>query len=147
MEILQSLKLEHEELHSELSKALNAGGATGAAAKAVSLTLHPHFKKEEEYALPPLGLLQTLAHGKATPEAGAVIAMTGRLKSELDGMVTEHKNIVAALDTLAQAARDEKKPEFVRFAEKLKLHAQMEEQILYPAAILVGEYLKLKSGR
>jgi hypothetical protein len=30
--------------------------------------------------------------------------------------------------------------------EKLKLHAQTEEEVLYPAAILIGEYLKLKRG-
>lgn len=28
------------------------------------------------------------------------------------------------------------------FAEKLKLHAQTEEEVLYPAAILLGEHLK-----
>jgi hypothetical protein len=28
--------------------------------------------------------------------------------------------------------------------EKLKLHAENEEQVLYSAAILVGEYLKLQ---
>ena len=31
--------------------------------------------------------------------------------------------------------------EYVHFAEKLTMHAQTEEQVLYPAAILVGEYL------
>jgi len=30
------------------------------------------------------------------------------------------------------------------FAEKLMLHAQTEEEIFYPAAILVGEYVKSK---
>jgi hypothetical protein len=32
----------------------------------------------------------------------------------------------------------------MQFAEKLKLHAKTEEQILYPTAILIGEYLKQK---
>jgi hypothetical protein len=35
-------------------------------------------------------------------------------------------------------------PEHARFAEKLMFHAQTEEEVLYPAAILVGEYLKVK---
>jgi hypothetical protein len=35
-------------------------------------------------------------------------------------------------------------PDHARFAEKLALHAKTEEDVLYPAAILVGEYLKLK---
>jgi len=34
--------------------------------------------------------------------------------------------------------------EYVEFAENLKLHAKTEEEVMYPAAILVGEYLKLK---
>ncbi|MHB8901283.1 MAG: hypothetical protein ACYC6Y_21245 [Thermoguttaceae bacterium] len=32
----------------------------------------------------------------------------------------------------------------VVYVEKLTLHAQTEEQVLYPAALLVGEYLKTK---
>jgi hypothetical protein len=59
----QSLKVEHEELHGELAKAINAGGSTGEAARVVAKALHPHFMKEEEYALPPLGLLPALALG------------------------------------------------------------------------------------
>jgi len=50
---------------------------------------------------------------------------------------------VAALKKLTSAAAEEKLPEPARFAEKLILHAQTEEEVLYPAAILVGEYLKL----
>jgi hypothetical protein len=31
-----------------------------------------------------------------------------------------------------------------RFVDELTAHAQNEEQVLYPAAIVVGEYLKLR---
>ena len=64
----QSIDAEHEELHAELAKAVKAGGATGKAAKGVDCVLHPHFLKEEEYALPPLGLLPALASGTALPD-------------------------------------------------------------------------------
>jgi hypothetical protein len=57
------MKKEHEELHSELEKATREKGAVGEAAKAVAKVLHPHFVKEEEYAMPPLGLLALLAEG------------------------------------------------------------------------------------
>ena len=52
-----SLKAEHQELHAELVKAIELGGYTGEAAEAVAEVLHNHFLKEEEYALPQLGLL------------------------------------------------------------------------------------------
>ncbi len=142
--IPQPLKLEHEELHAELVRATKADGKTGAAARTVAKLLHPHFEKEEEYALPPLGLLFSLAEGKITPEMGDIFKMTDRLKAELPAMLKEHRIIVAALGRLTDAAKREKKLVYVRFAEKLALHAKAEEEVFYPASILIGEYLKLK---
>ncbi|MGC2571433.1 MAG: hypothetical protein WA364_07970 [Candidatus Nitrosopolaris sp.] len=52
-EIPESLELEHEELHRQLVDAMKEGGKVGEAAKDVANILHPHFEKEEEYALPP----------------------------------------------------------------------------------------------
>jgi hypothetical protein len=138
-----SLKTEHEELHAELARAERSGGATGKAAKAVAKALHPHFLKEEEYALPPLGLLPALASGKISPDMKEAIAMTDRLKVDLEPMLLEHEDIVKSLKVLTEASEMEKKTEFVHFAEKLVLHAKNEEEVLYPASMLVGEYLKL----
>ena len=45
------------------------------------------------------------------------------------------------------AAKAENKPGIAHFAEKLMLHAQMEEQVLYPAAILVGEIVRSKLAK
>jgi hypothetical protein len=146
LRIPESLKLEHEELHAELVKATQAGGRTGEAAKAVAKVLHEHFLKEEEFALPPIGLLAPLARGEVNAAMKSVIAMTDRLKAELPEMLEEHKAVVAALEKLSTEALAENKPEHARFAEKLMLHAKTEEEVLYPAAILVGEYLKLKLG-
>jgi hypothetical protein len=60
----EPLKAEHEELHADLAKATKAGGRTGQAAQAVARVMHVHFAKEEEYALPPLGILPDLAKGR-----------------------------------------------------------------------------------
>jgi hemerythrin-like domain-containing protein len=147
MEIMipQSLKLEHEELHAELARAIKHGGKVGDAAEAVANVLHSHFIKEEEYALPPLGLLSFLSQGKFTSQMKEIVVMTEKLKLDLPNMLEEHRQIVKELDNLAEAAKKENKTEIVLFAEKLKLHAKNEEEVLYPAAILVGEYLKLRN--
>jgi hemerythrin superfamily protein len=142
--IPRPLKLEHEELHAELVQATRAGGKTGEAAKAVAKVLHHHFVKEEKFALPPIGLLSLLARGKIDKQMRSVLAMTDHLKAELPEMLREHQAVVSALKKLVAAAKEEKLPEHARFAEKLMLHAQTEEDVLYPAAILVGEYLKAK---
>lgn len=138
-----SLSLEHKELHAELEKAKEAGGATGEAARGVECVLHPHFLKEEEYALPPLAVLPLLASGRVSPEMKEAAEMAGRLRSELGQMLQEHREIALALEVLTEAAKQEGKKDAVAFAEKLMLHARTEEEVLYPASILIGEYLKL----
>jgi hemerythrin-like domain-containing protein len=156
LKIPESLEVEHEELHEQLYKSIKEGGKVGEAAKAVADILHQHFEKEEEYALPPLGLLSSLVteeqeragEGESTKIAQDtkknVIIMTDKLKSDLSHMIQEHNEIVAALDNLIKIAKVENKTEVVQFAEKLKLHAKTEEQVLYPTAILIGKYLKLR---
>jgi hypothetical protein len=142
--IPRPLQLEHEELHAELVKATAMEGKVGEVARTVAALLHPHFVKEEEYALPPLGLLPLLAAGQVTPEMRDVLSMTDRLRTALPQMLDEHKAIVAVLHQLIAAAESEHQMACVRFAEKLILHAQTEEEVLYPTAIVIGEYLKLK---
>jgi hypothetical protein len=98
--------------------------------------------KEEEYALPPLGLISDLVRGVAAPQMREVLAMTDKLKIELRQMLDEHQAIVAALKTLISAATEEKHPETADFARRLMHHAMIEEQVMYPAALLVGEYVR-----
>ena len=56
-QIPKPLQVEHEELHATLVKATKSPGAVGEAAREVARLLHPHFVREEEFALPPLALL------------------------------------------------------------------------------------------
>lgn len=142
--IPSSIEAEHEKLHAHLGKILKSGGRTGTAAMQVEKLLQPHFVKEEEFALPPLGLLSGLASGNYPSNVKDVTAMTDRLKAEMPKMLQEHKEIVSALQLLRAAAQEERKNDAVQFADDLIAHATQEEQILYPGAILVGEYLKLK---
>ncbi len=71
--------------------------------------------------------------------------MSDELKKSLLHMINEHESIVSALEEFEKIAKEEGRIDLVEFAENLKLHATMEEEILYPTAILIGEYLKLKS--
>jgi len=145
--IPHTMELEHEELHKELRKGTRAGGETGEAAKKVAKILHPHFVKEEDFALPPLGLLPLLSKGRVTRDMTDILLMTDMLKTELNEMLKEHKQILNALRKLVVAAKKERKMEYLRFADRLTLHAKAEEELYYPAAILVGEYVKLKLGK
>ncbi len=138
-----SLRMEHEELHRELAAATKLPGPVGEAARAAAKVLHPHFVDEEAFALPPLGLLAPLAEGERISQAAPAIAMAARLKAELPRMLAEHQAIGAALQRLAEAARSAGDEEVLHLAEKIAAHAKTEEEVMYPAAILVGEYLKI----
>jgi hypothetical protein len=145
-EIPDAMKSEHEDLSAELAAAMRVGGKTAAAAKAVADAARDHLRREEEFALPPLALVASLAAGGVTEEMRDVLALTERLKAEMPRMMEDHAQIVIALDRLVSAAKAERKEEVVRFADRLARHAQIQEQVTYPAAVLVGEFIKLKLG-
>lgn len=142
--IPEPLTHEHEELHKRLAEATKAGGAVGDAAKAVARVLHDHFVREEQIAMPPLSLLPALAEGRVSAEMAEVFAMTDALKAELPRMLDEHKRIKSALADFRAAAERSQQPDLARFADALVLHARTEEEVLYPAAVVLAEYLKLR---
>jgi hypothetical protein len=145
-EIPKPLKSEHEELHTTLVRATKEAGALGAAARAVAKLMDPHFAKEEQFALPPIALLPRLARGDVTSDLEEILVLSDRLQHELAGMLNDHKEIVNALKGLLATAREEDRVEYVEFARQLIRHAQMEELVMYPAAILAGRYIRLKLG-
>ena len=140
------LQHEHEGLHKRLRQATQAGGDVGEAAKTLARLMHPHFLKEDEIALPPLGLLAALARGEWSAEMAEVLTLTDRLEAELPQMLTEHRRIVEALDELRDAAARAGRSDIVAFAEALVEHAHTEEQVMYPAAVLVGQAVRQRLG-
>jgi hypothetical protein len=141
------LRIEHEAVHSALVEATKAPGRVGEAARELAAVLHPHFEREEQIALPPLGLLEPLAAGASPPGMADVLIMTDALKNELPRMLDEHKRIRAATEKLRAAAREAGATKHEEFAAALALHAQTEEQVLYPAAVLVGEIVRARMPR
>lgn len=137
------LQQEHEALHGTLRSAAALPGEAGEAAEALARLMHPHFVKEDETALPPLGLLGALARGEFASEMAGVLALTDRLEAELPTMLEEHEAIVAALQRLRAAAERVDRGEIVAFADTLIQHARTEEEVMYPAAILVGRHVRL----
>ena len=136
------LQQEHEALHDELRRATQAGGEVGEAAKTLARLMHPHFVKEDEIALPPLGLLAALSRGEQPAQMAEVLTLTERLEADLPAMLEEHQAIVAALQRLREAAERAGRKDIVAFAEQLVQHARTEEEVMYPAAVLVGQVVR-----
>jgi len=74
-----------------------------------------------------------------------VLKMTDKLEADMPAMLSEHKDITAALKKLKDAAKAENKPAGVQCTDHLSAHAQTEEEITYPTALLIGLYVKSKA--
>lgn len=109
--------------------------------------LLPHFEKEERTALPILGALVAAVAGKLDP-AGAkeALALHKSLRKEYSQMLTEHREIAALLLQVLETAESEEHPPVVEFVRRLLHHAKMEEEVLYPAAIILGDRLQAAEG-
>jgi hypothetical protein len=144
--IPESVQVEHAAIHAVLVEATQAPGRVGAAAKQLAEVLHPHFVREEQIALPPLGLLAPLATGEdlTEEELSEALVMTDTLGRELPRMLEEHKRIRAAVENLRLAARAEQATKYEQLAGQLALHAQNEEEVLYPAAVLVADLIRAR---
>jgi hypothetical protein len=134
-------------LHEILARASKEEGELGNAAQELERALAPHFKREEQIATPPLGLLPRLVRENATAEMRAVLPLTEALERELPRMLQEHDVIRRAVQKFRAAAEAAQKEEFVRFSAQLAAHARQEEEIFYPAAVLVGRYVARTAPR
>ena len=141
-----TIREEHEEIRTEMASATKLAGRTGLAARALSALLQPHFVREEQIALPPLSLLGPLSRNERVASAW-VLPMTDSLRREMPRMLRDHVAIRAAAQRLATAAQSEGQTMVVRFTDRLAVHARTEEELLYPAAMLVGDLIRARGAR
>lgn len=138
------LHSEHQALCAEINAATKFEGRTGKAARLVARLVERHYAQEDEFVFPPLGLLPELAQGTIEPEMAAAVVMATRLHDELPNLLAVQRVIVAAVEELMTHAEAEGHAELVGFAEKLMLHEEIEREVSYPTAILIGKYLQLR---
>lgn len=143
-EVPSVIKQEHDYLLDKVYKMTLWKDSTGLAAIKLYDLMKHHFAEEEDYVLPPLGLLPLVANGKLPDQIKDVILLTEKVKSHLIHLDAEHQLIKAFADELMQAGVTDNHSEIVEFEKELEKHAKTEEEVFFPAAILLGEYLKLK---
>jgi hypothetical protein len=139
----KALAQQHGGIRGRLSRAVEAGGRTGEAAGALARILLPHMDREDRLVFPALAILEGLARRTETPDPAVVLRRHEDLKTALPDLLRDHGFIVGALETLAAAARDEGKTAIADLSRDLIEHARLEEEILYPAAVLVGDYVRV----
>jgi hypothetical protein len=137
-----SLLEEHAELHTAFETAGRLPGQTGAAARRVIALRTAHVAKEQRVAYPLLRLLPLLEKGKAEPWMAELLPLADELRAALSSLKQEHAAITRALEDLRTEAWAEGHPEYAFLAQRLKHHLRIEEEILYPAALVTAEYVR-----
>ncbi len=142
LSIPEPLQLSHAQLEAALSETMQADGRTMIVAEAVVQLLESHFQKESEEVLRILGLLEPLAAdaigvAEDYPELN-------NLEANESSLHQEHAALIAAAEKLRTAAREEGADAILEFAERLLMRIRLDEEIFYPAALLIRNYLRLK---
>jgi hypothetical protein len=142
-----SLLEEHAELYTSFEAAARVSGETGPAARRVIALRTRHVEKEHRIAYPLLRLMPMLGKDPVEPWMIELLPLADQLRAALPDLKREHVEIVRALDALHTAAWAEGHPEYAFLAQRLKHHIRIEEEILYPAALVTAEYVRgLKGG-
>ncbi len=138
---LKFLDEEHAELMGSLRKLSISGLSTGAAVTDLLTVLEPHFAKEEEIVMPMLALAQRLAEGDDVSIHSAPRAAK-EIEKEYRTMFREHAKIRELAGRSGEAALAEKNADAVETINWLSHHAEIEEAIVYPLALLAARLLK-----
>jgi len=140
-----SILKEHEYLLSRIHGIASYKDSTGRAAQKLLELMQHHFTEEEDYVLPTLGLLPILTSDSLPENIDDIIKLTDKLESNTTHLNVEHQMIRAYMQETIQAAAFDKHPEIIEIEKVLRQHASLEEEILFPTALMIGRYLKLKS--
>jgi hemerythrin superfamily protein len=142
--IPEALRLGHDEIRAELVRATIEPGAVGEAAKRVARLCLPHFEQEEKAVFPVFGLLNDVASGDVRPEMAAVLPLISRFSAWYDTLGNHHQSIVSAVNELLDAAHKEDNREMADFAYNLRAHERIEDEVIYPTVMLIGNYVRDK---
>lgn len=144
--IPEALRLGHDEVRAELVRATSLPGAIGDAAGRVAELCLPHFEREEETAYPVFGMLREFAEGEVRPQWASVLPLVAEFKHWHDILDDEHQSIAPAIHALMVAAYKEDHREMVEFTYNLRAHERMEDQIVFPTVLLIGNYVEQTLG-
>lgn len=136
--------MEHESTLGYLEALAHRTTPTGAAALRVMEVMKAHMAVEEEFILPPLTLLPSLAAGTVTPDMRWAIAMSDRVRAERNNLQQMHAGITAAILDLKAAAEAENDEATVGFTKDLAADDLSDVEITEPVVLIIGDLLRSK---
>ncbi len=137
-----ALKQDHDELRAELAKATTESGELGNVARQVAKLCLPHFEVEEQIVFPLFLTAGNVAAEEALAGIDGIHDRVNRFNEQRESLGKQHHAVSRAIDSLWEIACEEGNDAVIGLAENLKNHEAMEEEVLYPAVLLLIRYVK-----
>ena len=141
---LRVLHLSHAQLSAALANVSHAGDRARTVAETIAKILEPHLEREEEGVLRILGLLAPLVADEFDVEWIEDVSEWGDLEAKESALNLERRALLAAGEELLAIARTDGDDEMREFAERLILRIRLDEEVFYPAALLIRNYFYLR---
>jgi hemerythrin len=132
-----SMTEEHHELFRKLRELAAGDDQVAGEVRELLKVLEPHFEKEEKLAMPLLGVLKPLSKGEAIKDRSKFTSLHERFLSEYPRMLEEHKRIKRLIEKVRTITKKTNEQRALEVMDELEHHAALEEEVLYPVAVLV----------
>lgn len=142
-EKISFLDREHTHLLEEIQELSMNEGTAGESFKSLLRVFSAHLDREEETVMPLLEYLRNRVAGNSELKNERISAASRDFQLEYGTMIAEHKEISEILksieicDTVAISGA-------LNLIGELRHHVEIEEEILYPAALAAGVLFKLE---
>lgn len=137
-----ALLLDHDAVRTGFVRAMMAGGPIARAAERVAHLCLPHFEYEEKSVFPVLALLPHMAFGNLRPEMMDAMPLISDFTTRYEALASDHQSILDSIVEMLHTAHKVESREFARFAYNLRVHEWIEDEVIYPAVILIGRHLR-----
>jgi hypothetical protein len=142
LQVPQSIRLQHQQIIDRLAALTKKKGPVAAAAQKAMDVLKGHYAREEQFVLPPLGLLPRLAKGEVSKDMEPAIAMAEKTKAALPDLQKDHVEITSLMNELIEVGKKHRDQELVRLATWIANQSLNDVEVAHPTAIFIGNYLR-----
>lgn len=115
------MEQEHQELHKELRELTQMPSEVRRTAKLVAEALDAHFERENESALPVIGITKELAEDKLSEDFPKALELSLQFETEYQNMLQEHMEMMNALHQFDKVGKKSKRQVAIKFVRKFKL--------------------------
>src|SRR5581483_5384538 len=97
--------LQHQQIVNRLAALTKKKGPVAAAAQKAMDVVKDHYAREEQFVLPPLGLLPRIARGEVSKDMEPAIAMADKTKASLPDLQNDHIQITTLMNELIEVGK------------------------------------------